>query len=222
MKNATRPVARSCIAPTIRRSPAVTRPRSDNASGVAALLEISRRFDRLAPERTVRFVAFVNEEPPFFQSGRMGSMVYAKMARARGNDIRLMVSLEMLGCYDDTPGSQRYPPLLRFFYPDRANFIAMVSNVDSRRELRQLVQAFRAHSDFPVESLAAFELVPGLSWSDQLSFWRQGYAAVMVTDTAFYRYTHYHRASDTLDRLAYAPMARVVEGLRQAIAALAR
>jgi Peptidase family M28 len=122
----------------------------------------------------------------------------------------------------DTPGSQGYPPLLRFFYPDRANFIAMVSNLSSRKALRELVQAFRAHSDFPVESLAAFEAVPGLSWSDQLSFWRQGYPAVMVTDTAFYRYFHYHRASDTPDKLAYTPMARVVEGLQQAIAVVAR
>lgn len=195
---------------------------NDNASGIAALLEISRDFVRFMPERTVRFVAFVNEEPPFFSSGQMGSMVYAKMARARGDDIRLMVSLEMLGCYSDAAGSQGYPPLLRFFYPDRANFIAMVSNLNSRKALREFVQAFRARSDFPVESLAAFEIVPGLSWSDQLSFWRQGYPAVMVTDTAFHRYPHYHRASDTLDRLAYAPMARVVDGLRQAFAAIAR
>jgi hypothetical protein len=195
---------------------------NDNASGVAALLEISREFARFAPERTVRFVAFVNEEPPFFTSGQMGSMVYAKAARKRGDDIRLMVSLEMLGFYSDVPGSQGYPPLLRFFYPDRANFIAMVSNLSSRKALRELVQAFRAHSDFPVESLAAFEAVPGLSWSDQLSFWRQGYPAVMVTDTAFYRYSHYHRASDTIDKLAYAPMARVVEGLRQAFAVVSR
>ena len=195
---------------------------NDNASGVAALLEISREFVQFTPERTVRFVAFVNEEPPFFSSGQMGSMVYAKAARERGEDIRLMISLEMLGFYSDAPGSQSYPPLLRFFYPDRANFIAMVSNLSSRRQLRELVQAFGAHSDFPVESLAAFEVVPGISWSDQLSFWRQGYPAVMVTDTAFYRYSHYHRASDTLDKLAYAAMARVVEGLRQAIAVLSR
>jgi Peptidase family M28 len=195
---------------------------NDNASGVAALLEISREFFQFTPERTVRFVAFVNEEPPFFSSGQMGSMVYAKAARERGEDIRLMLSLEMLGSYSDALGSQSYPPLLRFFYPDRANFIAMVANLSSRRQLRELVQAFRAHSDFPVESLAAFEAVPGLSWSDQLSFWRHGYPAVMVTDTAFYRYPHYHRASDTLDKLAYGPMARVVEGLRQAIAVLSR
>ena len=195
---------------------------NDNASGVAALLELSRDFARFAPERTVRFVAFVNEEPPFFTSQQMGSMVYAKAARERGDDIRLMVSLEMLGFYSDRPGSQSYPPLLRLFYPDRANFVAIVSNLSSRKPLRELAQAFRASSDFPVETLAAFESVPGLGWSDQFSFWRQGYPAVMVTDTAFYRYPYYHTALDTPDKVCYAPMARVVEGLRKAIDAMAR
>jgi Zn-dependent M28 family amino/carboxypeptidase len=195
---------------------------NDNASGVAALLELSRDFARFERARTVRFVAFVNEEPPFFTTATMGSMVYAKAARERGDDIRLMASLEMLGFYTDQPGSQRYPPLLRYFYPDRANFVAMVSNVGSRKHLRELVQAFRAASDFPLESLAAFEAVPGIAWSDQYSFWRQGYPAVMVTDTAFYRYAHYHTAQDTPDKLSYAPMARVVEGLRHAVAAMGR
>ncbi len=193
---------------------------NDNGSGVATLLEISRAFVRLTPERSLRLVAFVNEEPPFFYWGQMGSMIYAKAARARGDDIRLMVSLEMLGCYNEEPGSQRYPALLRFFYPDRGNFVAFVSNLRSRKPLRQLVEAFRAHSDFPAESLAAFEFVPGVAWSDQLSFWRQGYPALMVTDTAFYRYAYYHTALDTPEKLNYPAMAQVVVGLQQAFAAL--
>jgi len=195
---------------------------NDNASGVAALLEISRKFAQLVPERSVHFVAFVNEEPPFFYWGEMGSMIYAKAARARGDDIRLMVSLEMLGFYTDKPGSQSYPPLLRFFYPDRGNFIAFVSNFSSRQALRQLVDAFRAHSDFPAESLATFEFIPGVSWSDHLSFWRQGYPALMVTDTAFHRYAYYHTALDTPEKLNYDAMVRVVEGLQNAFAALAK
>lgn len=194
----------------------------DNASGVAALLEISRDFVRFEAERTLRFVAFVNEEAPFFASGQMGSMVYAKAARARGDDIRLMASLEMLGFYSDQPGSQNYPPLLGFFYPERGNFVAFVSNLQSRKRLREMVQAFRAHSDFPAQSLAGFESVPGLAWSDHLSFWRQGYRAVMVTDTAFYRYAYYHTPFDTPDRLVYASMARVVDGLRHTVATLSR
>jgi Zn-dependent M28 family amino/carboxypeptidase len=151
----------------------------------------------------------------------MGSLVYARAARRRGEDIRLMLSLEMLGCYSDAPGSQAYPPLLRHFYPKRGNFVAFVSNLASRRALADFTRAFRTHSDFPAERLAAPTFVPGVAWSDQLSFWRQGYKALMVTDTAFYRYAHYHRASDTPEKLDYPRMARVVEGLAQAILAVA-
>jgi Zn-dependent M28 family amino/carboxypeptidase len=193
----------------------------DNASGVAALLEISRLVAEARPARTIRFVAFVNEEAPFFPFGEMGSRVYARAARRRGDPIRAMLSLEMLGCYDEQPGSQRYPALLRHFYPDRGNFIGFVSNLGSRRELGEIVRAFRAHSDFPCESLATFPFVPGLSWSDHRSFWREGYRAAMVTDTAFYRYRYYHTPQDTPDRLCYPAMARVVQGLAAAALELA-
>ncbi len=192
----------------------------DNASGIAALLELSRLFAAAESARTIRFVAFVNEEPPFFFWGQMGSKVYAEAAKARGENIRLMISLEMLGSYSDQPGSQSYPPLLRHFYPDRANFIAMVSNRASRKELNHMVEAFKAHSDFPVESLASFEFIPGVAWSDHLSFWRQGYPAIMVTDTAFYRNAAYHSAADTPENLDYTAMGKVVEGLFQALMGL--
>ena len=193
----------------------------DNASGVAVLLEMSRRFRDIHTERTVRFVAFVNEEPPFFYWRQMGSMVYARAARTRGDDIRLMMSLEMLGCYSDEPGSQRHPPLFRYFYPNRGNFIALVSNLRSRRMLRRTVSLFKRHSDVPVQSLATLSIVPGVSWSDHLSFWRWGYPALMVTDTAFYRYPHYHTAGDTPDKIDYETMALVTDGLTRAITALA-
>ncbi|MDH4096505.1 MAG: M20/M25/M40 family metallo-hydrolase [Betaproteobacteria bacterium] len=192
----------------------------DNASGVAGLIEIARLLRDARPQRTVKLVAFVNEESPFFRSGAMGSAVYARAARRRGDDIRLMLSLEMLGCYREEPGSQAYPPLLRWFYPERGNFIAFVSNLRSRRALAAFTRAFRAASDFPAERLAAPALVPGISWSDQLSFWRAGYPALMVTDTAFYRYPHYHQATDTPERLRYPEMARVVQGLARALQAL--
>jgi len=202
---------------TVRGSPGA----DDNASGIAALIEIARALRGARLARTMKLAAFVNEEPPFFYWGEMGSKVYARAARRRGDDIRVMLSLEMLGCYDDAPGSQRYPPLLRWFYPDRGNFIGFVSNLASRRALREVVEAFRAHSDFPVEQLASPGFVPGVSWSDQLSFWRVGYPALMVTDTAFYRNPNYHSASDTPERLRYPEMARVVEGLAKTVAALA-
>jgi len=193
----------------------------DNASAVGALLELSRLLGGLRAARTLRLVAFVNEEPPFFFWGNMGSAVYAKEARRRGDDIRAMFSLEMLGCYSDQRNSQRYPPLLRHFYPDRGNFIGFVSNLRSRFLLKQAVAAFRRQSDFPAESAALPAWIPGVAWSDQLSFWRQGYRGVMVTDTAFYRYPYYHTAFDTPNRLDYGRLAAVTSGLARAFTDLA-
>jgi Zn-dependent M28 family amino/carboxypeptidase len=193
----------------------------DNASGVAAVLELARLLRGQQHARTIRLVAFVNEEPPFFYWGEMGSKVYARAARSRGDDIRVMLSLEMLGCYSDAPGSQDYPPPLGLFYPKQGNFIGFVSNLRSHRALRGAFDAFARHSDFPAERLAAPSLVPGVGWSDQLSFWREGYPALMVTDTAFYRYRHYHAPTDTPEKLDYARMASVVEGLARMLATLA-
>jgi len=194
---------------------------NDNGSGVAALLEMARRFVAVDIDRTVRFVAFVNEEPPFSFGGEMGSMRYARAARDRGDKIRLMVALETIGCFSEQPGSQQYPPLFKHFYPDAGNFIALVSNFRSRRSLRRFVAAFRQHSDFPAEQVATFSWIPGVAWSDHQSFWRYGYPALMVTDTAFYRYPHYHTPNDKADHLNYAAMAAVTEGLGRAVLSLA-
>lgn len=194
---------------------------NDNASGVAVLLELSRSFRTVEPAMTVRLVAFVNEEAPFFSTEKQGSMVYARAARSRGDDIRLMASLETLGWYSDRVGSQSYPPLFNLFYPNRADFVAMVSDFRSRTAMRQLAMAFRAHSDFPVQTAATFRFVPGVSWSDHRSFWHHGYRALMITDTAFYRYRHYHMASDTPDKLDYPRLSRVTSGLSGALIAVA-
>jgi hypothetical protein len=194
---------------------------NDNASGVAALLEISRMFQAVEPSLTVHFVAFVNEEPPFFMTHQQGSMVYAEAARRRGDNIGLMASLETIGFYSDAPDSQSYPPLFSFFYPDRGNFLGIVSDFRSRAAMRRLARAFRAHSDFPLQTASTFRFIPGVSLSDHRSFWREGYRAVMVTDTAFYRYRHYHAPSDTPDKLSYPEFTRVTLGLFEAFAVLA-
>jgi len=186
---------------------------NDNGSGVAALLELSRLFQNVTPETNLRFVAFVNEEPPFFFWPSMGSMVYAKAARQRGDTIRFMISLETVGYYRNQRDSQTYPPLLKHFYPDTGNFIAFVSNLRSRHILRDCVRAFSSATDFPVQSIAAPAIVPGVSLSDQLSFWRHGYKALMITDTAFYRYPYYHTAQDTPDKLDYEPFTEMTKGL---------
>jgi hypothetical protein len=193
---------------------------NDNGSGVAALLELSRAFANRQTDRSVRFVAFVNEEPPFFSTGDMGSRHYARAARAKNEDIRAMLALETIGYYDDAPGSQHYPPLFSPFFPDRGNFIGLVSNFGSRTLLRRAVAAFRAASEFPLEYVSTFGWVPGVDWSDHGSFWSEGYPAIMVTDTALYRYPYYHSARDTPDRLDYARLARVTAALVAVVEAL--
>jgi Zn-dependent M28 family amino/carboxypeptidase len=195
---------------------------NDNATGVAALLELSRLLSSTAMDRTVRFVAFVNEEPPCFQTPAMGSRVYAVEARQRGDNIHVMISLETMGFYSDRPGSQQYPAFFRWMYPSTGNFIAFVSDLNSRSRMREAVAAFRQHSDFPAECCATFAGIPGIDWSDHGSFWKEGYRAFMVTDTAPYRYPHYHQLEDTPDKVDYKSLARVTAGLQSVIESLAR
>ena len=194
---------------TVRGSPGA----DDNASGVAALLELSRAFSTIAPSLTVRFVAFTNEEPPFFFTHQQGSVVHARAARARGERIALMISLEMLGYSTTRPGSQRYPPLFRWFYPDRGDFLGFVSDLRSRRPMQRAAAAFRAASGLPLETCATFRWIPGVGWSDHAPFWRQGYRAFMVTDTAFHRNPNYHTAGDVPGTLDYGRFAAAVDGL---------
>src|SRR5687767_14129619 len=162
----------------------------DNASAVAALIELAGMLGK--DNLPIRFAAFANEELPYFMGPDMGSWVSAKRSRERGEKLRGMISLEMLGYYSDRPGSQRYPAPLGLFYPDRGNFIAFVGDLGARGLVRQSLSLFRKHAQFPSEGVAAPGFVPGVSWSDHWSFRRHGYAAIMVTDTAFYRYPHYH------------------------------
>lgn len=203
---------------SVRGSPGA----NDNASGVAAMLELSRLFAAVQPTVTVRFVAFANEEPPFFMTRDQGSVIYARAARARGDDIRLMICLETVGYYTDDVGSQHYPPLFKFFYPDAGNFIGFVSNFRSRRLMRLVADTFRATSDVPLQQVATFACVPGVAWSDHRSFWRQGYPAFMVTDTAFYRYRFYHSQADTPDKLSYPQFAAMTQGLYSALLQIAK
>lgn len=195
---------------------------NDNASGVAAVLELARLLAGAPGSRTLRFVAFANEEPPYFASPAMGSHVYARDAARRGENIVAMLSLETIGFFADEPGSQRYPFPLGLFYPNSGHFIAFVGNLRSRRLVREAVGLFRRHGRIASEGVAAPAAVPGIAWSDHWSFWQFGYPALMVTDTAPYRYPHYHSDLDTPGHLDYDRMALVVGGLAQVVAGLAR
>lgn len=192
---------------------------NDNASGVAALLALARAF-REPLAGYMRFVAFVNEEPPHFRTRNMGSLVYARHCRRRGDRIAGMLSLETIGYYSDRPGSQRYPFPVGLFYPNVGNFIAFVSNWRSRHLLRAAVAAFRERARFPSEGGALPGFIPGVGWSDHWAFWCAGYPAVMLTDTAPFRYPFYHSPLDTPERIDFERLARVVAGLEAALPVL--
>jgi len=194
----------------------------DNASGVAVMLEMARQLKKIQLNRTIRFIAFANEEYPHYYTDNMGSMFHAKRAYDRGDNIIAMLSLEMLGYYSDKPNSQSYPSPFNWFYPDTADFVAFVSNFKSRKLLRQSIELFRETRQFPSEGLTApVALVPDVRRSDQAAFWKYNYPAFMITDTAAYRNYAYHNVSDVPNSLNYDHMARITTGLIRVIEGLA-
>ena len=195
---------------------------NDNASGVAAILSLAHSFAGSPGDRTLRFVAFVNEEKPFAHSEQMGSWVYARRCRERGENVTAMMSLETIGYYSDEPGSQKYPAPIGLLYPSTGNFIAFVGNTRYRALVRQVVAAFRRSEPFPSEGGALPETIPNIGFSDHWSFWQEGYPALMVTDTANFRYPYYHTPQDTVDKMDFERTARVVRGLGSVVAALIR
>lgn len=170
------------------------------------------------PEGPVELVAYSPEEPPFFRSPQMGSAVHAASLKTSGRRVRSVLVLEMIGCFEDGARSQSYPlPFLSLFYPTRGNFIAVVGSLGQPRLARRVKAAMRAASPLPVRSINAPRAVPGVDFSDHLSYWREGYPAIMITDTAFYRNPRYHTTGDTPETLDYARMAQVVDGVRAAL-----
>jgi hypothetical protein len=193
---------------------------NDNGTGVAALLALARRFAGRKHARMLRFVAFANEEPPHFQQPDMGSVVYAAACKARGDDVVAMLSLETMGYYRDGADTQAYPFPLSLFYPDVGDFIAIVGDLSSRALVHRVVEDFSATTPFPSEGAALPGSIPGVGWSDHWSFWQHGYPAVMITDTAPFRYPAYHTAEDTPDKVDHERLARVVLGVDEAITRL--
>ncbi len=194
---------------------------NDNGSGVAAVLALARRFAGKPQGKTLRFVAFANEEPDYFRSETMGSRVYAKSCRAKNETITAMLSLETMGCFYDAPGSQKYPGPIAWLYPSTGNFIAFVGNCGSRGLVRRCVRTFRANAGVASEGAALPGPLPGVGWSDHESFWLNGYHALMVTDTAPFRYPYYHTPQDTPDKMDFVRFARVTAALEPVLRNLA-
>ncbi len=194
---------------------------NDNGSGVAAGLEVARQFARRNQKNSIRWVFFANEEPPYFQTPGMGSYVYAKRCCERGENVIAMLSLETIGYYSDKAGSQSYPIGFHPGYPNRGDFLGFVADLRSSWLLRRALKSFRRATSLPAEGAAAPTSIPGVGWSDQWSFWQFGYKALMLTDTAPYRYPHYHTAEDTPEKLDYDRLARAFTGIAAVVNDLA-
>jgi len=190
---------------------------NDNATGIAAMLEIARLLKATSMDRNLRFVAFVNEEPPFFQTTEMGSYIYAQRSRKLSENIVAMLSLETIGYYSEQQDSQSYPFPFSLFYPDKGNFIGFVGDIRSKDLVRKALSSFRKQTKFPSQGVAAVPWLPGIAWSDQWAFWKEKYPAIMITDTAPYRYPYYHTSEDTPDKIDYDRTARVVYGLAKVV-----
>lgn len=193
----------------------------DNGSGVAATMEIARLCARKKLSKTIKFVFFCNEEPPFFSSKEMGSYFYLQHLLQNHERVCGLIVLETLGYYTDMNNSQVYPVGFAPGYPTTGNFVAFVGNLDYKKITERCVDLFRQNCRFPSEGIAAPNWVEGIDWSDQFWFWKNGIPAVMVTDTAPYRYPYYHTMQDTPDKLNYPAFARVVSGLSMVVEKLA-
>jgi hypothetical protein len=197
---------------------------NDNGSGVAAVIELARLLrDRAgAGSKRIRLVLFVNEEPPYFKTEDMGSLHYARALAERKERVVAMYSLETIGFYSSAPGSQRYPAPFNLIFPDRGDFVAVVSTPYARALVWETIRSFRSHTPFPSIGGVAPDIVPGIDWSDHWSFAQQGFPALMITDTAPFRYPHYHQPSDTPDKVDTEKLARVVKGIERVIRDLVR
>ena len=193
----------------------------DNATGVAAVIELARLLRADSLPRTIRFVAFANEELPFFGTPDQGARRYVEAIKQRRDDVRSMLSIETIGYYATAAGTQKYPTPLNLFYPDTGNFIGFVGNLSSRPLVHEAIAAFRRQTPFPSHGAAAPASIPGVGWSDHEAFWAAGFPAVMITDTAPFRNPYYHTRGDTPDRIDYERMTRVVDGLAAVVRRLA-
>jgi Zn-dependent M28 family amino/carboxypeptidase len=188
----------------------------ENASAVATLLEIARALKDFSPDRTLKLIFFVVEEPPIFKSEQMGSYIYARKAKAENENITSMVCLEMLGYYTNEKNGQSYPlPMMSRFYPSTPNFIAIIGNLNSRNLVEKVNNSLKATSRIRVETLSMLSSIPGVVFSDHQSFWKMGFPAIMVTDTAFFRNPNYHTVADTIDTLDFDKMSDLLKGLIQ-------
>lgn len=194
----------------------------DNASGIAALIEIGRRLTQHELSVPIELVAYTLEEPPFFRTESMGSAIHARALKAEGIELRGLINLEMVGYFTDAPDSQDYPiESMRRAYPTVGNFITVVGRNEDAAFATEVQAAMNAANDLNTVILLAPPNLTGVDFSDHLNYWAEDFTAVMITDTAFYRNPNYHEATDTAETLDYERMDQVVEAVVAAVAKLA-
>jgi Zn-dependent M28 family amino/carboxypeptidase len=195
----------------------------DNASGIAALLQIASKVASQSLPLDVELVAFALEEPPYFGSENMGSVHHARALARSGTQVAVMFSLEMLGYYSDEPGSQKYPqPHLANYFSTTGNYIAVLGLSDDAQLLEQIRKAMSAATDLKAFTLSGPPDFPGISQSDHFNYWRQGFPAVLVTDTANFRNPHYHQDSDKPETLDYVRLQKAADAVHAAVVDVAQ
>ena len=195
----------------------------DNASGVAGLIELAYLIGKVNIHTGIELVAYSLEEPPFFDTEDMGSARHARLLHDQKVKVKCMIALEMIGYFSNEPNSQLYPiPALKIFYPSKGNSIAVVGRLDQRRIVKKIKGLMKDAADLPVYSVNAPLIVTGIDFSDHRNYWKYGYDAVMITDTAFYRNLEYHKPGDTAEKLNYELMGKTVIQVFEAIKGLDR
>ena len=190
----------------------------DNASGVAGLLALAANLGKMPPTKAVEIVFYTLEEPPYFATAQMGSRRHAAQLAQAGAQPALVLVLEMIGYFDQAPGSQRYPlPGMGWLYPQTGNFIALAGEFSAAQLTAETKQAMISSMRLPVHSINAPAWVPGMTFSDHASYWQHGIPAQMLTDTAFYRNPNYHRTDDRPETLNYQLMAQAMVGVASAV-----
>ncbi len=195
----------------------------DNATAVAGMLEIARLLQQLKPKLAycVELVGYANEEPPYFRTQYMGSAVHARSLKAQKVNVKAMICLEMLGFFSDKPYSQTLPlPALTYIYSNKANFISVIGKWEQTTIVRKVKRAMLEAGKIEVFSINAPNFVRGIDFSDHRNYWAEGYEAVMITDTSFFRNPHYHQKTDTIETLDFVRMTEVVKGAYWAVASL--
>lgn len=190
----------------------------DNASGVAGLLELARLLKSQALKYRIDFVAYAAEEPPFFRSKYMGSYVHAKYLLDNNIKVKGMICIEMIGYFSEEEGSQSYPFFpLRWFYGSKGNYITAVQKFENGKFGNAFVDSIKAQQVLPTRSFIGPKWLPGVDFSDHLNYWKFGYSAVMITNTAFYRNKNYHTADDAMEMLNISKMSMVIDEVYRAI-----